>query len=106
METKNLWLEVQLYPDNDEIWGSGLWDSETCLVGFDITAKELPAIEKMYKEMETDHEWVDAVIQYIGEERSYVSEFWGEDGIYVDRIELDGEPFSPFQEKVFENFGS
>jgi hypothetical protein len=97
METETLWLEVQLYPDNDEIWFSGKWDKETRVVGFDITPEELSVIGEMYHEMECNHDWLNAVIEYIGEERSYVSEFWGEDGIYVDSIEVDGEPFEPYE---------
>jgi hypothetical protein len=106
METETFYLEVKLYPDNDEVWYSGKWDSESSAISFDVTAEQLIVIEELRKNIECDHEWVDAVIEYVGEENSYVSEFWGDEGIYVDEVELDNESWEPFYcEENNETFG-
>ena len=87
-EMETTYVEIPLYPENDEIFYSGRWDKENRLLAFDMTDEELSKVKEVYDSCEGDwDEVVEFIINNVDKDNQYLSEFWGCEGVDVDNLD-------------------
>ena len=88
MKMETTYIEIPLYPDNDEIFYSGRWDKEESILAFEMTDEELSKVKEAYDACDGDwDEVVEFIINNVNKDRQYLSEFWGCEGVYVDNMD-------------------
>ena len=84
---KTTYIEIPLYPENVEIFYSGRWNKEEQILAFEMTDEELYKLKEAYDACDGDwDEVVEFIINNVNEDRQYLSEFWGCDGVGIDGI--------------------